>query len=62
MPSKAVDEAWHEMILITREYTYFCERAFGRYLHHNPDSTIDVPMDEITRRDARDRRRATSSR
>ena len=49
MPSKAVDEAWHEMILITREYTYFCDRAFGRYLHHNPDSTItNVTMDEIT--------------
>ena len=36
MPSKAVDEAWHEMILMTREYTEFCERAFGRYLHHTP--------------------------
>ena len=47
MPSKAVDEAWHEMILMTREYTYFCDRAFGRYLHHNPDSTLTVSMDEI---------------
>src|SRR4051812_40506221 len=49
MPSKAVDEAWHEMILMTREYTHFCTRAFGRYLHHNPDSTLtNVTMDEIT--------------
>jgi hypothetical protein len=49
MPSKAVDEAWHEMILMTREYTYFCDRAFGRYLHHSPDSTLtNVTMDEIT--------------
>jgi hypothetical protein len=48
MPSKAVDEAWHEMILITREYTSFCDRAFGRYLHHNPDATLSVPMDDIT--------------
>jgi hypothetical protein len=49
MPSKAVDKAWHEMILMTREYTYFCERAFGRYLHHSPDSTLtNVGMDEIT--------------
>jgi len=47
MPSKAVDEAWHEMILMTREYTFFCDRAFGRYLHHNPDSTLSVSMDEI---------------
>src|SRR5215204_3736654 len=44
MPSKAVDEAWHEMILMTREYQAFCERAFGRYLHHSPDSTLDVSM------------------
>ena len=44
---------------VTREYTRFCERAFGRYLHHNPDSTLtNVTMDEITRADARDRRRA----
>jgi len=47
MPSQAVDEAWHEMILMTRHYTAFCERAFGRYLHHNPDSTLSVSMDSI---------------
>ena len=47
MPSKAVDEAWHEMILMTREYTWFCQRAFGRYLHHSPNSTLDIPMDAI---------------
>jgi hypothetical protein len=47
MPSKAVDEAWHEMILMTRDYTEFCERAFGRYLHHTPDSTLSVSMDEL---------------
>ena len=44
MPSKAVDEAWHEMILMTRDYTEFCERAFGRYLHHTPDSLMAEPM------------------
>lgn len=37
LPSRAVDVAWHEFILLTREYTSFCERAFGRYLHHEPD-------------------------
>src|SRR3954464_12281472 len=47
MPSKAVDEAWHEMILRTREYHYFCSRAFGFYLHHSPDSTLDIPMSMI---------------
>jgi hypothetical protein len=47
MPSQAVDEAWHEMILMTREYTWFCEQAFGHYLHHSPDSTLTTPMDTI---------------
>ncbi len=47
MPSKAVDEAWHEMILMTREYTEFCQRAFGRYLHHMPDTTLSVPMHQL---------------
>jgi hypothetical protein len=47
MPSKAVDEAWHEMILMTREYSWFCQQAFGSYLHHSPDSTLAVSMDTI---------------
>ena len=42
MPSKTVDIAWHEFILRTREYHRFCERAFGEYLHHTPDSTMKV--------------------
>ena len=36
MPSKAVDAAWHEFILFTRAYCYFCDRAYGTYLHHTP--------------------------
>jgi hypothetical protein len=47
MPSKAVDQAWHEMILMTRDYTEFCDRAFGRYLHHTPDSTLSISMGEL---------------
>jgi hypothetical protein len=42
MPSKIVDIAWHEFILRTREYTNFCQSAFGAYLHHTPDSTMKV--------------------
>ena len=44
MPSRAVDVAWHEMILMTRTYHHFCERAFGYYLHHSPESVMDEPM------------------
>jgi len=37
MPSRAVDEAWHGLILCTARYSTFCERTYGRYLHHHPD-------------------------
>jgi hypothetical protein len=44
MPSRAVDIAWHEMILMTRTYQHFCERAFGYYLHHSPEAVMAEPM------------------
>jgi hypothetical protein len=44
MPSRAVDEAWHEFILDSLSYTEFCERAFGDYLHHTPDEAMTTPM------------------
>lgn len=36
-PSKQVDQGWHAFILYTREYTEFCERLAGGYIHHTPD-------------------------
>ena len=36
MPSRAVDEAWHGLILHTALYADFCERAYARFLHHHP--------------------------
>jgi hypothetical protein len=50
MPSRAVDVAWHEMILMTRAYHAFCDRAFGRYLHHSPDALGDAPMEDMLAR------------
>ena len=44
MPSRLVDEAWHEFILDTLTYTAFCEKAFGSYLHHTPDEAMGTPM------------------
>jgi hypothetical protein len=35
-PSKAVDLAWHEFILFTRDYTEFCHQYFGCFVHHVP--------------------------
>ena len=53
MPSRAVDVAWHEFILLTREYTSFCEQAFGYYLHHSPASTLNEPLSGSLRRTLR---------
>ncbi|MBP0451612.1 hypothetical protein J5Y04_18970 [Kitasatospora sp. RG8] len=36
MPSFAVDETWHGLILCTERYAAFCEAAYGRFLHHHP--------------------------
>jgi len=40
MPSKVVDEAWHEFILFTKQYESFCNRAFGTFLHHKPATAM----------------------
>lgn len=37
LPSRAVDEAWHGLILCTARYAAFCGDAYGRFLHHNPE-------------------------
>ncbi|SEM88417.1 hypothetical protein SAMN05216404_101412 [Nitrosospira multiformis] len=40
MPSRVVDAAWHEFILLTREYADFCREGMGRFLHHTPNESI----------------------
>jgi hypothetical protein len=37
MPSRAVDEAWHGLILCTTRYAAFCAEAYGAFLHHHPE-------------------------
>lgn len=44
MPSRVVDDAWHEFILMTRVYHQFCDGAFGRYLHHTPNAVAGKPV------------------
>jgi hypothetical protein len=48
VPSLKVDEAWHEFILCTREYTEHCSE-FGRYVHHDPTDGPDLVAYEATR-------------
>lgn len=45
MPSHAVDEAWHGLILCTGRYARFCDDAYGRFLHHHPEGDV-VPGEE----------------
>lgn len=37
MPSTLADDAWHAFVLCTKDYAEFCERFFGRMIHHYPD-------------------------
>lgn len=43
MPSQIVDDAWHEFILFSREYSLFCKKALGRFLHHIPAEAMLTP-------------------
>lgn len=43
MPSRVVDLAWHEFILMTRSYAQFCDRGLGHFLHHAPAADIGSP-------------------
>jgi hypothetical protein len=57
MPSHAVDEAWHGLILCTARYSAFCQKAYGKFLHHHPEGGAPAhlpaaadPVDEQLRR------------
>ena len=45
MASKTVDEVWHQFILFTREYHKFCNKFFGKYIHHSPNTSF-TPVSE----------------
>ena len=36
VPTKMIDEVWHQHILDTRAYSNDCEQIFGDFLHHYP--------------------------
>lgn len=42
MYSLSVDEAWHQFILFTAQYMDFCQRFFGRYVHHSPSNAPEA--------------------
>lgn len=36
VPTREIDEFWHNHILYTQRYTEDCLNIFGHYLHHQP--------------------------
>jgi hypothetical protein len=42
MHSLRVDEVWHQFILFTAQYLDFCQRFFGRYIHHSPSNAPET--------------------
>jgi hypothetical protein len=36
VPTREMDEFWHNHILYTRNYLHDCLQIFGHYLHHEP--------------------------
>lgn len=50
-PSTSIDAAWHAFILHTRAYAEYCERRFGRFIHHEPTAPgpTDIAQDGYER-------------
>lgn len=50
VPTREIDEFWHNHILYTREYARDCECIFGKFLHHDPslpDEDVQVLVDQF---------------
>jgi hypothetical protein len=43
---REIDNMWHNFILYTKDYTDFCHRYFGSYLHHQPDIAETIVQTE----------------
>lgn len=41
VPTREIDEFWHNHILYTKQYHSDCQRVFGHYLHHQPALPTD---------------------
>lgn len=48
---REIDEMWHEFILFTQDYSDFCNKYFGEYMHHLPNifDNMPRPRDEVER-------------
>jgi hypothetical protein len=48
MPSQVADDLWHELILYTRHYDEFCNKAFGGFMHHTPAVVLSADRQNNT--------------
>lgn len=44
VPTRHVDEVWHNHVLYTKKYFHDCLNIFGHYLHHDPAMPGDDPQ------------------
>src|SRR5262245_40923299 len=42
MYSARVDAVWHQFVLFTHEYSVFCNRYLGGFVHHRPSNASEV--------------------
>lgn len=42
-----IDQMWHVFLLYTEDYTNFCRKYFGEYLHHLPDIVPNMEEDTV---------------
>lgn len=47
VPTKEIDECWHNHILFTKNYHHDCLHIFGFYLHHEPINPNENSKDLI---------------
>lgn len=47
---KEIDDMWHTFLLFTQDYWAFCNKYFGKFLHHVPNlgkGSENIKVDEI---------------
>jgi hypothetical protein len=49
VPTKEIDEVWHNHILHTKRYTQDCQAVAGQYIHHMPSDFSDQDMASLSR-------------
>jgi len=42
-----IDQMWHTFLLYTQDYSRFCDKYFGMFIHHVPTPSSEVKKEEI---------------